>query len=371
METLPLKIYTGEWRGGHIQGIAIDRERKYIYCSFTTEFVKLDMEGNLIGSVRGFTGHLGCMAYHDEDGRVYASLEYKNDVIGREVLNQLGIASEVQNAFYVAIFDVDKIDRPDMNAETDGVMTTVWLREVMEDYLAVWEENGVQKRHRYGCSGIDGMTFVPAFEGKGSRLLVAYGIYSDPEREDNDYQVLLSYRPETLKSYETVLTAENIHSSGPDRCDERYFVFTGNTNFGIQNLEYDPYTGDIFAAVYRGKKPQYPSYNLYVIEGGQRPEERELSGHAGNIGKVLKLRERGLHENGIYGYCVRYGSTGMCSLGDGRFYFSENRQHDGIYESDICLYQYTGQAPECFQKITENGFVQTTSEEKHDTKRDE
>ena len=133
MIDLPLQIYTGKWRGGHIQGIAIDRERKYIYCSFTTEFVKLDMKGNLIGSVRGFTGHLGCMAYNNEDGRVYASLEYKNDVIGRSILNHLGITNEVKNAFYVPIFDVDKITRPNMNAETDGVMTTVWLREVAED----------------------------------------------------------------------------------------------------------------------------------------------------------------------------------------------------------------------------------------------
>ena len=69
MNRLPLSIKTGNWKGGHIQGIAVDRERKYIYCSYTTEFIKLDMEGNLIGSVRGFTGHLGCMAYNYEDGR--------------------------------------------------------------------------------------------------------------------------------------------------------------------------------------------------------------------------------------------------------------------------------------------------------------
>ena len=100
MNSLPLTIKTGEWKGGHIQGIAVDRERKYMYCSFTTEFVKLDMEGNLIGSVRGFTGHLGCMAYNYEDGRVYASLEYKNDAIGRGILDHLGIKEEIQNAFY-------------------------------------------------------------------------------------------------------------------------------------------------------------------------------------------------------------------------------------------------------------------------------
>ena len=158
MNQLPLVIQTGIRHGGHIQGIAVDRERNYIYCSFTTELIKLDMKGNLIGSVKGFTGHLGCLAYSERDGRVYASLEYKNDVIGKSILHTLGIANEIKNAFYVAMFDVEKINRLNMNAETDGVMTTVFLREPTEDYLAEWEENGKLQKHRFGCSGIDGIT---------------------------------------------------------------------------------------------------------------------------------------------------------------------------------------------------------------------
>lgn len=38
------------------------------------------------------------------------------------------------DAFYVAIFDVDKITRPDMDAETDGRETAVYLKEVVDDY---------------------------------------------------------------------------------------------------------------------------------------------------------------------------------------------------------------------------------------------
>ena len=348
MNSLPLSIKTGEWKGGHIQGIAVDRERKYIYCSYTTEFIKLDMEGNLIGSVRGFTGHLGCMAYNYEDGRVYASLEYKNDAIGRGILDHLGIKEEIQNAFYVAIFDVDKIDRPDMNAETDDVMTTVWLKEVADDYLAVWKENGMEKKHRYGCSGIDGMTFAPAFEGEGQRLLVAYGIYSDVNRTDNDYQVLLSYKPEELKPYEALLTAENIHTSGPEACEERYFVYTGNTSWGIQNLEYDPYTGDLYAAVYKGVKPQFSNYSMFVIKGEQTPVLEELIGYGGEMGKVLALKGKGND--------FPYGSTGIISLGDGSFYFSEDYHNpeEKSWGSEICMYRYIGDEKMPFQKIKEN-----------------
>lgn len=333
MKNLPSVIYTGKWRGGHIQGIAVDKERNYIYCSFTTEFVKLDMQGNLIGSVKGFTGHLGCLAYNEADGRVYASLEYKNDMIGKSILNRLGIQNEIKNAFYVAIFDVDKIDRPNMNAETDGVMTTVWLREPTEDYLA--------EGHRYGCSGIDGITFAP-IENE-MRLLIAYGIYKDLEREDNDHQILISYRPETLKPYETVLTAQNIHNIGPEHCDERYFVYTGNTNFGVQNLEYDAYTGNIFMAVYVGKKERFPNFKMYAIDGSIPPKKTVLQGLNGEEGMTLTLKNIGICEKNMYGSYFPYGATGMISLGDGRFYFSEDSGANGEYDSHIRLYRYTGE----------------------------
>ena len=115
IKNLPLTIETGVWRGGHIQGIALDKERGYLYCSFTTELVKFDLAGNVLGSVKGFTGHLGCLAM-GADGRVYGSLEYKNDSIGKGILDLLGVENEVKNAFYVAIFDGEKITERDMNA---------------------------------------------------------------------------------------------------------------------------------------------------------------------------------------------------------------------------------------------------------------
>lgn len=333
MKNLPSFIYTGKWRGGHIQGIAIDKERNYIYCSFTTEFIKLDLQGNLIGSVKGFTGHLGCMAYREKDGRVYASLEYKNDIIGQGILRNLGIQREIRNAFYVAVFDVDQIDRPDMDARTDGVVKTVWLREPTEDYLA--------EGHRYGCSGIDGITFAP-INGE-ERLLVAYGIYNDVNRTDNDHQILISYRPEILGAYESVLTEDHIHTTGPDHCDERYFVYTGNTTYGIQNLEYDPFTGDIFMAVYQGKKEQFPNFRMYVIDGSIPPKKTVLQGLNGETGLTLTLKKIGVHKKDMYGSYFPYGSTGMISLGDGTFYFSEDHGENGEYDSHIRLYRYTGQ----------------------------
>jgi hypothetical protein len=180
--------------------------------------------------------------------------------------------------------------------------------------------------------------------------MVAYGIYSDVERTDNDYQVLLSYKPENLKSHEALLTAKNIHTSGPEHCDQRYFVYTGNTSWGIQNLEYDPYTGDLFAAVYKGQKPQFHNYSMFVIKGDQTPVLKELTGCGGEMGKVLVLKGEGND--------FPYGSTGIISLGDGLFYFSEDYHNpeDKSWGSEICMYRYTGdaQVPFCKCKIERN-----------------
>ena len=349
MKNLPEVIRTGVYHGGHIQGIAIDKKREYIYCSFTTELVKLDMSGKEIGSVKGFLGHLGCLAYCEEDGRVYASLEYKNDAIGKGVLRTLGIQTEIKNAFYVAAFDGEKIVRSGMNAETDGVMKTVFLREPTDDYLYEWNQDGEIRKHRFGCSGIDGMTFAP-IRGE-MRLLVAYGVYGDIAREDNDHQVLLSYDPAELRSYEDVLRADNIHESGPSSCKERFFVYTGNTTYGVQNMEYDPYTGDIFLAVYRGQKECFPNFKMYVIDGSKAPAEKVLSGMNGVCGMTLSVKEKGLCEKGIYGYRFPYGSTGMIALGDGYFYFSEDHSKNGDYSSDIRLYRYTGLAERPFEPV--------------------
>ena len=79
LRNLPREIRSGEQGPFHVQGIAVDLERGYIYFSFTTKLLKMDFEGNLIGSVDGMTGHLGCLTMNPADGRVYGSLEYKDD----------------------------------------------------------------------------------------------------------------------------------------------------------------------------------------------------------------------------------------------------------------------------------------------------
>ncbi|MBO5452857.1 MAG: hypothetical protein J6A69_02700 [Clostridia bacterium] len=325
---------------GHVQGIAVDKERKYMCYSFTTSFIKTDMDGNIIGSVTGLAGHLGCIAYNYEDGKVYGSLEYKHDVIGCGILKSIDNDIDITDGFYVVAFDVEKINRLDMDAENDGIMVAVHLNEVLDDYKA--------EGHRYGCSGIDGITFAPVpgnCEGK-KYLYVAYGIYSDTQRKDNDYQVILRYDIEGWNEFAKPLNQSNMHKQGPKEPDSKYFVYTGNTTFGVQNLEYDEATKCMFMAVYKGEKKEFPNYPMYVVDM-QKDAIKEKLINTDEIGEVMQLAEVGKRDEvtGIWGIEFLYGATGMISLGDGYFYFSRNFYVDDLWGTDIGLYKFSKNNP--------------------------
>jgi len=331
----PRELFSGCWPYGHCQGIAVDKKKGYIYYSFTTALIKMDFSGRVTGTVTGLLGHLGCIDFCEADGRVYGSLEYKNDIIGRNILKRAGHEGELENAFYIAIFDVDRIDRPDMDACRDGVMTTVYLREVAEDFTATVEAHGRALPHRHGCSGIDGVTFgkLPGNPDGPYRLFVAYGIYGDEGREDNDDQVILCYDTSAWAQYARPLRQEHMHQSGPERPDGKYFVRTGNTRWGVQNLEYDEATGHFLMAVYHGRKACYPNYDLYVIDGGRAPAEDRLA-----------LLDNGTGE-ATPGWRYPYGSTGLCALGDGYFYVSQPGREADEYFTHAVLCRWDGVTP--------------------------
>lgn len=360
---LPREIRSGDQGPFHVQGIAVDLERGFIYLSFTTRLLKMDLAGNLVGSVGGLTGHLGCLTMNPADGRVYGSLEYKDDVIGKGIRRKLAaeqVAAEDdtdRTGFYVAVFDAERITRSDMDAEKDRVMTSVYIRDAVDDYFATVENGGRKVRHRFGCSGIDGVTFAPRFgankEG-GDYLYVAYGIYGDTLRTDNDYQVLLAYDTREWRRYEQPLSQDNLHKSGPAAPDHKYFVRTGNTSYGIQNLAYDPASGNIYAAVYKGKKSQYPNYSLFVIDGSKPARRELLKGFDEPAeGEVLSLLSAGNSAGDIYGWNFKWGATGLCPLGGGYFYISQNARSKatGEQSTTVRLYEWTGDAASPFRLV--------------------
>ncbi len=329
---LPNEIFSGRWTAGHCQGIAIDAKREYMYYSFTTMLVKTDLQGNLIGTCTGLLGHLGCIAYNYEDGRVYGSLEYKNDAIGRGILNKAGHAGDITDAFYIVRFDVDKIDRVGMDACADGVMTSIYLKEVVDDYHAQVECDGKTVLHRHGCSGIDGTTFgpMPGSADPKQYLFVCYGVYSDLDRTDNDNQVLLCYDTSDWDKYARPLSQDAMHTCGPDAPLHKFFAFTGNTNWGVQNLEYDPFSRSYLMAVYPGKKPQYPNHPMYIVDATIAP-----------VNNTLTLKKSPTST----GWPFPHGSTGLISLGDGSYYVSHHGNDSGEDYTTVKLHKWNGVGP--------------------------
>jgi hypothetical protein len=330
----PKRIFCGPWKTGHCQGIAVDRAHGFIYYSFTTCLVKADFSGRVIGSVGGLLGHLGCIDFHEADGRVYGSLEYKNDEIGRGILSRVNPSASIRNAFYIALFDVDKIDRMNMDASKDGVMRAVYLKDVVDDYLA--------PGHRYGCSGIDGTGFGPMFgcaPDSTEYLFVAYGIYSDVNRKDNDHQILLAYDVRGWDELAQPLLQEAPHCSGPEAPLARLYAYTGNTTYGVQNLEYDAFTRQWFMAVYPGKKSDFANPSLFALDAAKAPELRPLKG-LDQFGLCLSLSG-----NGLEGWAFPWGATGLCALGDGYYLISHEQSGPAGDASEVFLYRYDGKTP--------------------------
>ncbi|MFA6591755.1 MAG: hypothetical protein WCR48_02520 [Bacteroidales bacterium] len=357
LDNLPDSVYVGN-QMFHVQGLALDRANDCMYFSFTSMFIKTDLSGKVLATIEGIEGHLGAMTLNPEDGKVYASLECKDDEIGNGIANKMNVdkVTKGSSVFYIAVIDVKKLTRMGMNPEKDGVMTTVYVKEAAQDYGAV---NPDGTDHRYGCSGIDGVTFAPAVGDRSRKpklfLYVGYGIYGDLNRKDNDYQVLLQYDVTSWASYERPVKFGQIHSSGPASPLHKYFLYTGNTNYGIQNMAYDSFTGKILLAVYKGRKPQFPNYDLFSLDVKAKAFSSALR-HDPYSAPVeqLSLAKDGHFDSasGTYGWHFKWGSTGLCPLGGGYFYISENSKNkDKTNNCNARLYKWTGSKASPFVEV--------------------
>ncbi|RKQ90999.1 hypothetical protein C8N24_0815 [Solirubrobacter pauli] len=349
-----LQVSGGAWPSGHVQGIAVDPAKRFIYYSFTNLLVKTDFAGNVVGTVGGFTGHLGDLDFDPADGRVYGSLEYK-----------------AAKAFYIAIFDVDQIDRVGMSAQSSPIVSTVHLAEVVDDFTADLDGNGVfdgdtanTPDHRYGSSGIDGVAFGPTFGTTGGpqRLTVAYGVYANTSRADNDHQVLLQYDTAGWKRFERPLVESAPHREGPAAPDGKFFVFTGNTTYGVQTLEYDPWLARWFLGVYTGTKPQYPNYGLFAVDATSPPVLSVLRGLSGEQGRLLPLAADGLLDaaTGIRGWRQK-ADVGIQALGDGLYYLATNGTDGGNQTATLTLQAWTGKADDPFAPVTKDHVLPHTA----------
>ena len=107
---------------------------------------------------------------------------------------------------------------------------------------------------------------------------MAYGIYGDKARNDNNHQVLLRYDIRKLNEYAGKVKFGDFYGEGPAKPLSKYFAYTGNTNWGVQNLAYDAETGKMFMAVYKGRKEIFPNYDMFVFDVAEKPVKRQLAG---------------------------------------------------------------------------------------------
>jgi hypothetical protein len=336
---LPLRANGGWWDTSHVQGIAADLDRQHLYYSFTTLLVKTDFSGRVLGTVEGFSGHLGDVTFDPASRRLFASLEYK-----------------AAAAFYVAVFDVDAIGAVGLHAADADVVRTVHLAEVSADYRADGRGSGSSARTgSYGCSGIDGISLGPAFGSLEPEqlLTVAYGVHSDPDRDDNDHQVLLQYRiDDDWHRFARPLDEVAPHRSGPAAPAGKFFVRTGNTTFGVQNLEYDAWSRRWFLGVYAGLKPSFPNYTLFAVDATVAPVSGPLQGVGDEHGLLLQLADDGLWDpiTGIRGWYTT-ADVGLESVGDGFFLISRASAFAGLQTSDVTLCRWTGDRAHPFEPV--------------------
>ncbi len=355
---LPLQHTAGPWDAGHVQGIAVDQRNGYLYYSFTNLLAKYDFNGALVGTLVGWNGHLGDLDFNPDDGKVYGSLEYKKD-----------------QAFYIAIIDVQRIDRVGVNAADNDIVRTVYLPEVVNDYTADINGDGrfdgddgryrgneaSSPDHRYGCSGIDGVSFGPRFGHTGGTplLTVAYGIYGNTERSDNDHQVLLQYDVSQWQALARPLLEAQPHHSGPAEVDGKYFVYTGNTSYGVQNLSYDPAGKRWLMGVYQGKKPDFPNYLMFAVDAQAAPVRGDLRGvaatdaRAWEQGLLLPLADAGLVDKatGIRGWQQK-ADVGLQALGGGLFYLVDNYREGPQQAAKLRLVRWNDDVRQPFVDVT-------------------
>jgi len=355
---LPLTQNGGTWASGHVQGIAVDVKGGYVYYSFTNLLAKYDFQGKLIGTLVGWTGHLGDLDFNAADGKLYGSLEYKED-----------------KAFYVAVIDVGRLDQVGVEASKTDIFRTVYLPEVVKDYAADLNGDGrfdgddgkfrgdvaASPDHRYDCSGIDGVAFGPEFghtDGK-TYLTIAYGIYGNTSRADNDHQVLLQYDITDWARYASPLSEAAPHHNGPLAPHGKYFLRTGNTRYGVQNLSYDADLHRWFLGVYQGQKRSFPNYLLFAVDAREPPATSDLVGVPGPGGKgwekgmLLALADDGLKDaaTGIRGWNQK-ADVGFQPVGNGLFYLSVNSGTKGRQTADLTLMRWTGDPQKPFVAVT-------------------
>ena len=181
----------------------------------------------------------------------------------------------------------------DMPYTTPGVMYGLYVPQVGDDFkneLTAGEHrnSATSMGHRYGTGGIDGITFgtlpgrgydttgdgtVDQSTGDKRYMIVTYGPYGNAQRYDNENFVFLVYDPENITSDNLLPFTEDLLTQDYTENQKLFykhklFCYAGNQTYGVQQLEYDEKTGDLWLECYdRPSGSEFPGTSRYVIDG--------------------------------------------------------------------------------------------------------
>lgn len=190
----------------------------FMYWSFTDSLVKTTMSGTMRAQTEVHGGHMGGLDYFD--GRIYASF------LGNALP---GHAWEDWTAFRILVFDANDL----------RLIKSINL-DICDYYKSITCTPGDTR----GFQAIDGVAIAPDPKTGDERMFVACALYTG-EKYSN--QIILEF----------TLDGEYI---------TEYHIPTGNTVFGIQNLDHDRTTGEFWFTTYGGSEPFMPRETLYCVK---------------------------------------------------------------------------------------------------------
>ena len=209
----------------HLQGFT--KGNGFMYWSFTDSLVKTTLNNTVKCQVQIFGGHLGDCDYHD--GKIYAS--YLQDSLP-------GHAWEDWTGFKIYVFDAN-----------DLRVLNVMNLDICDYYKSIT----CTPEDTRGFQGIDGVAIAPDPISGEDRLFVACALYTG-EKYAN--QIILQFTLDGV--YET-----------------EYHIPTGNTVFGIQNLDYDAENKEFWFSTYGPCEAYQPKEILYCISGDLKEIKRK------------------------------------------------------------------------------------------------
>ena len=277
-------LETGLWSaalqeggGQHPQGMAYDDDNKYVYVSYTRLIAKVDVQtGEVVGCVKGFSEssvmkdiHLGDMTYYD--GKIYE-------------------ACKVNNRFYIAVFDCDKING-EVHYQDEGVMKALYLSQLTENTTTKMYDGADTSipgaGTRYWWTGSDGITVGKLPGGgydtdgdgkvdvKDDKMYIFHtnGGYKNPSVYDNENYFMQVFDLADINESNLLPFTDARVNAAVTKTEEYHykfktFVYVGNSDYGVQTLTYDKDTGDFWMETY-GKPAgtEFPKYGRYVIDG--------------------------------------------------------------------------------------------------------